>query len=65
MVGYCCQGKIPAQEIPVTGTSRRLTYEREGNPKKRLKGKCLLVSFCRFHNDTREGLTQERRIAKR
>jgi hypothetical protein len=38
-------------------------YEREGNPTKRLKGKCSLLPFSRFHNETREGLTRERRIA--
>jgi hypothetical protein len=38
-------------------------YDREGNPTKRLKGRCSLLSFSRFHNDTREGLPRERRVA--
>jgi hypothetical protein len=38
------------------------TYEREGNPEKRLKGKSIPLAFSRFHNDTREGLPRERRV---
>ena len=54
-------GKSPSAQgdepvIPRVGTDN----EWEGNPIKRFKGRRIIIPFCRFHNDTRMGLTQER-----
>jgi hypothetical protein len=39
-------------------------HDREGNPLKGVRGKRALMPFFRFHDDAREGLTQERRTEK-